>query len=81
MKHVVQGMTYIFFIVMTVVIIMTIYGRVDRKSNLQSSLQSAVKGAVDEVSTRGGYSSDNLDDLKADFVARLCTNLDISGDT
>lgn len=56
MKHVVQGMAYIFFIVMTVVIIMTIYGRVDRKSNLQSSLQSAVKGAVDEVSTRGRLS-------------------------
>lgn len=81
MKHVVQGIAYIFFIVMTVVIIMTIYGRVDRSSNLQSSLQSAVKGAVDEVSTRGGYSSENIDDLKADFVSRLCTNLDISGDT
>lgn len=76
MKNIVLVIVNAILGVLTLMIVMTLYGRMNRSMELQSNLSSAVEETVDNMALSKKYSIQNTNEFLADLVSELSVLLD-----
>lgn len=80
MKNIVTIIVTAILGAVTLAIILTIFGRMNRSVELDSSLPSAIENAVKGMTDAESYSINSLDESMADLMENLCVSLDADSD-
>ena len=80
MKNTVLAIISAILGVLTLMIVMTIYGRVNRSMELKSSLSSVVEETVENMALNSKYCISNTNEFLADLVENLAIILDAQSD-
>ena len=66
--------------VLTMMLVMTVYGRINRSMELQSNLSSAVEETVENMALNPKYNIQNTNEFLADLIESLSALLDSQSD-
>jgi len=66
--------------VIMLMIVMTVYGRVNRSMELQSNLSSVVEETVENLTINNKYNIGNTSEFLADFIEALCMSMETESD-
>ena len=80
MKNTVLLITLMILGMLTLVILNTIYGRMDRRMELESHLSSVVEEMVEEMVLASAYDTTDMDDLIGELAEQLCISMDTVND-
>ena len=80
MKNIALGMINIILGTLTLMIVMSVYGRMNRSMELHSSLSSVVEETVENMTINPKYTIHNTNEWIADFVQNLSVRLDTQSD-
>ena len=80
MKNIALGIINIILGTLTLMIVMSVYGRMNRSMELQSSLSSIVEETVENMTVNPKYTIHNTNEWLADFVQNLSVRLDTQSD-
>lgn len=78
MKNTVVLSTLIIIEMLTLMILSTIYGRLDRMMELESNLSSVVEETLEDMVSHSFYDYENMDDLMGEFAKSLFVTMDAS---
>ncbi len=80
MKNIALGIINIILGTLTLMIVMSVYGRMNRSMEMQSSLSSVVEETVENMTVNPKYTIHNTNEWFADFVQNLSVRLDTQSD-
>ena len=80
MKNAVLLITLAITGMLTLTILNTIYGRMDRRMELESNLSSVVEEALEDMVLYSAYSNENMDSLIGTFAKSLLAAMDAPSD-
>lgn len=80
MKNIVLVVSSIFFGLLTLTIVMTIYGDMNRSMELQSNVPSLIEEALEHDLLSQGYKNDELELFIADFAKQLAVSWENQSD-
>lgn len=80
MKNIIIIGASVFFGVFTMMIVMTVYGDVNRSMELQSSLPSFVEKALEEDMLSGIYTKEDMDLFVTDFAQKVALSWENKSD-
>lgn len=77
MKNTILLSSLTFLGLFTLMITITIYGRLDRKMELESNLSSAVEACLEDIVKSDFYDSVNMDECMEDMARKLVLSIDM----
>ena len=80
MKNIVLAIVSTIIGVLTLMLVMTVYGRINRSMELQSNLSSVVEETVENMALNPKYSIQNTNEFLADLTENLVFLLDSKSD-
>lgn len=80
MKNIVLVFVNVFLGILTLMMVMTVYGRMHRSIELNSNLSSAVEETVENMTVNKKYDIHNTDEFLADFIQTFLMALDAQSD-
>lgn len=80
MKNIGMSIINVFLGCVTLLIVMTVYGRMNHSMELKSNLSSIVEETVEHMTINPKYNIENTNEFLADFVETLSTVIDAESD-
>ena len=80
MKNIILATVSTMIGVLTMMIVMTVYGRINRSMELQSNLSSVLEGTMENVILNEKYGIENTNEVIADLTEALVVSLDSQSD-